>query len=118
MRLTTAAAVIAFAASILAAPTAGADSTDAGFINDLRQITDPSLRTLVDAAPSLLISTGRKVCSMLDQGYGFQAVEGMILDKLHLQGNSNTYYAGLFGVYAVADYCPAHQADSGFNGQY
>jgi hypothetical protein len=55
---------------------------------------------------------------MLDQGYGFQAVEGMVLDKLALHGQSQNYYAGLFGVYAVAAYCPAHQADSGFNGEY
>jgi hypothetical protein len=55
---------------------------------------------------------------MLDQGFGFQAVEGMILDRLAFNDSNRSYYGGLFGVYAVQFYCPQHQADSGFNGDY
>lgn len=95
-----------------------ADSTDSGFLADLREINDPSIQTLIDAKPELLIDAAHRTCSMLDQGYGSSAVTGMILDQLPLYGQSNDYFAGLFGVYAVADFCPAHQADSGFNGQY
>jgi hypothetical protein len=58
------------------------------------------------------------VCAMLDQGFGFQAVEGMILDRLAFNDSNRSYYGGLFGVYAVQFYCPQHQADSGFNGDY
>jgi len=111
------AAGIISAASSLAA-LANADSTDSQFLSSLHGISDPSIVTLADAAPDVVTTTGRKVCTMLDQGYGFQAVEGMVLDKLALHGQNSSYYAGLFGVYAVAAYCPAHQADSGFNGEY
>ena len=44
---------------------------------------------------------------MLDEGYGFEAVTGMVLDRLAMYGDTRHYYAGLFGVYAVAVYCPA-----------
>ena len=104
-------------ASSLAAP-ANADTTDSQFPSNLHSISDPSMATLADAAPDLAITAGRKVCTMLDQGYGFQAIEGVVLDKLPLHSQYASYYAGLFGVYAVAAYCPAHQADSGFNGEY
>lgn len=97
---------------------ASADTTDTQFLNNLRSINYPSLSTLVDATPDVVIKTGRSVCTMLDQGYGFQAVEGMILDRLAMYGDNRSYYAGLFGVYAVQSYCPAHQYDSGFNGDY
>ena len=42
----------------------------------------------------------------------------MVLDRLAMYGEHRDYYAGLLGVYAVSAYCPAHQADSGFNGSY
>lgn len=111
------AAIVLCIAGSACAPTASA-TTDTEFLNDLREINDPSIQTLIDAAPSLVVTTGKKVCSMLDQGYGTLAVKGMVEEDLHLSGQHTGYYAGLFAVYAVADYCPAHQADSGFNGQY
>jgi hypothetical protein len=104
-------------ASPVAAP-AHADAIDSQFLGNVHSINYPSLSTLVDASPDIVIKTGRSVCRMLDQGYGFQAVQGMILDRLAMYGNNPSYYAGLFGVYAVQSYCPAHQNDSGFNGDY
>lgn len=114
------AALVLTVMAVVATPPlpASADSTDSGFLADLREINDPSIQTLIDAKPELLIDAAHRTCSMLDQGYGSSAVKGMILDQLPLYGQSSDYFAGLFGVYAVADYCPAHQADSGFNGQY
>jgi hypothetical protein len=106
------------AVALAAAPLAHADAADDAFVNSLREVNDPSILTLVDATPGLLAATGRQVCAMLDQGYGFQAIQGMVLDQLPLRGPAINYYAGLFGVYAVANYCPAHQKDSGFNGSY
>ena len=84
----------------------------------MRTVDNAGLATLVDAAPNVVIETGRSVCKMLDEGYGFQAVTGMVLDRLAMYGETRDYNAGLFGVYAVSAYCPAHQADSGFNDNY
>jgi hypothetical protein len=102
----------------VSAPTAAADATDNQFLNSLREVNDPTILTLIDAAPGLVTTTGRKVCTMLDQQYGGLAVKGMVQDDLHLQNELRGYYSGLFAVYAVAAYCPNHQADSGFNDQY
>jgi Protein of unknown function (DUF732) len=104
-------------ASAIAVP-AHADSTDTQYLSQVRAINSPSLATLIDAAPDVVVKAGRSVCAMLDEGYGGQAVEGMVLDRLAMYGENRSYYAGLFAVYAVASYCPAHQADSGFNGDY
>lgn len=106
------------AAALAAAAPVHADSTDTLFLNNLREVNDPTILTLIDAAPSLVTTTGRKVCTMLDQNYGGSAVKGMVQDDLHLRNELRGYYSGLFAVYAVATYCPAHQSDSGFNGQY
>ncbi|KAA1250749.1 DUF732 domain-containing protein [Mycobacterium simiae] len=97
---------------------AHADTVDSQLLGNIHSINYPSLSTLVDATPEVVVKTGRSVCSMLDQGYGFLAVRGMILDRLAMYGDNRNYYAGLFGVYAVQSYCPAHQEDSGFNGNY
>lgn len=93
-------------------------AADSQFLNQVRGINYTSLSTLIDASPNVVVKTGRAVCTMLDEGYGFEAVEGMVLDRLAMYGDNRSYYAGPFGVYAVAAYCPQHQADSGFNGNY
>jgi hypothetical protein len=41
-----------------------------------------------------------------------------VLDRLAFNDSNRSYYGGLFGVYAVQFYCPQHQANSGFNGDY
>jgi Protein of unknown function (DUF732) len=97
---------------------ANADSPDATFLNNVRSINNAGLATLVDAAPDVVVKVGRSVCTMLDDGYGGEAVKGNVLDQLSMYGENRTYNAGLFAVYAVSAYCRAHQADSGFNGNY
>lgn len=94
---------------------ANADSPDAGFLNNVRSIDNAGLPTLLGAAPDVVINVGRSVCTMLDDGYGSEAVKGNVLDRLSMYGWNRSYNAGLFAVYAVSTYCPAHQADSGFN---
>lgn len=116
-RTSLAAAAVA-AVVLAAAPVAAGDSVDAQFLGDVRGISNPSLATLIDAAPDVVVKAGRSVCAMLDDGYGGGAVKGMVLDRLSLYGENREYYAGLFAVYAVSNYCPAHKADSGFNGNY
>lgn len=118
MKLIGAAAVLFTGLALSHAPAAGADSTDAEFLNNLREVNDPTILTLIDVAPGLISATGKRVCTMLDQGYGGTAVKGMVQDDLHLRNELKGYYSGLFAVYAVANYCPAHAEDSGFNGQY
>jgi serine/threonine-protein kinase len=97
---------------------ANTSAVDGQFLSGVGAINNPSLSTLIDAAPNVVTETGRSVCTMLDQGFEGQAVKGMVLDRLAMYGESRTYYAGLFAVYAVQSYCPEHQADSGFNGNY
>jgi len=97
---------------------ANSDATDGQFLSNVRGIKYASLSTLIDASPNVVVKTGRSVCTMLDQGFGGEAVEGMVLDRLAMYGDNRSYYAGLFAVYAVQAYCPQHQADSGFNGNY
>lgn len=104
-------------ASTLAVP-ANADSPDAEFLSHVRSIDNAGLATLVDAAPDVVVKVGRSICTMLDDGYGGEAVKGNVLDRLSMYGENGSYNAGLFAVYAVSTYCPAHQADSGFNGNY
>ena len=97
---------------------ANAESPDAEFLSNVRSVDNAGLATLVDAAPDVVVKVGRSVCTMLDDGYGGEAVKGNVLDRLSMYGENRSYNAGLFAVYAVSTYCPAHQADSGFNGNY
>jgi hypothetical protein len=117
-RVVIAIAVGALAAMMTATGAAHADSADDGFLNNVRSVDNAGLATLVDAAPDVVTATGRSVCTMLDDGYGSQAVKGMVLDRLAMYGEARGYNAGLVGVFAVRAYCPAHQADSGFNENY
>lgn len=100
--------------ALAAASPAFADSEDDQFLGSIGSINDAGLVTLVEAAPDVVIDTGESVCSMLDDGYGVNAVTGMIVDNLAMWGDDREYTAGLFGVYAVATYCPEHQEDSPF----
>jgi serine/threonine protein kinase, bacterial len=95
-----------------------AAATDSQFLRSVGGISSPGLSSVIAASPQLAVETARRVCGMLDQGFGFQAVEGMVLDRLPFNDSNRSYYGGLFGVYAVQSYCPQHQADSGFNGDY
>lgn len=113
-----AAAVVAFGACLTLSAPANAGPSDEMFLNDVRSVGNPGLTTIVDAAPDVVLDAGRTVCRMLHEGYGFQAVTGMVLDRLAMYGKSPGYDAGLVGVHAVAAYCPAHQQDSGFNDNY
>jgi hypothetical protein len=119
-KISLAAAVVA---GIIALPSlvvlqASAQSPDAEFLGHVRSMGNPGLATRTEAAPNVVVEAGRSVCEMLDDGYGFNAVTGMVLDRLAVYGERRDYDAGLLGVYAVAAYCPAHQADSGFNDNY
>jgi hypothetical protein len=104
-------------ASAFAIP-ANAETPDSQFLDMARGIGNPSLATLGDAAPDVVTKAGRSVCTMLDDGYGTQAVTGMVLDRLALNGEQTDYDAMIFGIYAVSVYCPAHQADSAFNDNF
>jgi len=88
----------------LASPTT-AHSPDAGFLNNVRSIDNAGLATLVDAAPDVVFNVGRSVCTMLDHGYGGEAVNGNVLDRLSMYGENRSYNARLFAVYAASTYC-------------
>jgi hypothetical protein len=108
------AATIIGTASMVTVP-ASADSADATFLGNVRGMNQPGLNALVQAAPDVVIKAGRSVCTMLDGGYGTRAVTGMLNDRLALNSD---YDAMIVGIQAVSAYCPGHQADSGFNGNF
>lgn len=113
MKALTAALVVA-ATSVLLAPNASADSADDQFLSRIMLISDPSLTQAIAINPQLVTSTGRKICSMIEENYGYEAITGLVQDRLHLFGDNPSFISGLVGAYAVANYCPEHNSDSPF----
>jgi ABC-type enterochelin transport system substrate-binding protein len=99
-------------ASLAPAP-ASADSADANYLNNVGGMNQPGLNALVQAAPDVVIKAGRSECTMLDGGYGTRLSRGCLTIALN-----SDYDAMVVGVQAVSAYCPRHQADSGFGGNF
>jgi hypothetical protein len=101
-------AVTAAAVGVAVAAPVDADPADTKFLNDVQSIDNSGLSMLTRAAPDVVTKAGHSVCTMLEDGYGPQAVEGMLSDRLGMTSYPNRdYYAGLIAQYAVMNFCPS-----------
>ena len=62
------------ASAVGLAPVATADTSDDTFLGRVRSTNNAGLTKLTYSAPDVVIKAGRNICTMLDRGYGVQAV--------------------------------------------